>query len=120
MKDRGEDPRRKAPASAKPSPVLELTAPRDLSVLRFELAEGQYAIFEFPTPEVNVPQGLSQAEDSVVRAILAGKSNAVIARERGTSPRTVANQLQSIYRKLKLSGRKALIHSCHRSPASSK
>jgi DNA-binding CsgD family transcriptional regulator len=43
---------------------------------------------------------LTSAESDVVRRILAGHSNARIARDRGTSVRTVANQVASILRKL--------------------
>jgi DNA-binding NarL/FixJ family response regulator len=53
--------------------------------------------------------GLSDAERAVVTGILGGKRIAAIARERGTSPRTVANQLASIYKKLGVSSRREAI-----------
>lgn len=43
---------------------------------------------------------LTPSERDVARLARAGSSNAEIARLRGTSPRTVANQLARIYRKL--------------------
>ena len=43
---------------------------------------------------------LTPAERQVALAVLAGYSNAEIARTRGSSPRTVANQIASIFRKL--------------------
>jgi len=43
---------------------------------------------------------LTDAEADVLRAIQRGASNADIARERGTSVRTVANQIQALFRKL--------------------
>lgn len=43
---------------------------------------------------------LSPAEIEVARAIVRGSSNAEIARARGTSVRTVANQVASILRRL--------------------
>jgi len=52
---------------------------------------------------------LSDAERSVVSCILGGKRVAAIAHERGTSPRTVANQLASAYRKLGVSSRREVI-----------
>jgi DNA-binding NarL/FixJ family response regulator len=48
---------------------------------------------------------LSPTEMEVASDAVAGLSNAAIARKRGRSPRTVANQLQSIYRKLGVSSR---------------
>ncbi len=45
----------------------------------------------------------------MVLAVLAGKSNADIARARDTSTRTVANQLASIYGKLGISSRHELV-----------
>lgn len=52
---------------------------------------------------------LSSAEQAVVAAIFAGKSNADIAKERGTSVRTVANQVASIFRKLGVKSRAQLV-----------
>lgn len=52
--------------------------------------------------------GLTRAELEVANDVLAGDSSAVIARRRGRSPRTIANQLASIYRKLGVSSRAEL------------
>jgi DNA-binding NarL/FixJ family response regulator len=41
--------------------------------------------------------------------LLEGKRNADIARERGTSVRTVANQVAAIFRKLKVRSRAELV-----------
>ncbi|MFW6050714.1 MAG: response regulator transcription factor [Myxococcota bacterium] len=49
--------------------------------------------------------GLTRAEQDVVAHLLEGASNAEIARRRGTSPRTVANQLACVFRKLGVSSR---------------
>lgn len=54
-------------------------------------------------------QQLSDAERAVVTGILGGKRIAAIARDRGTSPRTVSNQLASIYKKLGVSSRREII-----------
>jgi DNA-binding NarL/FixJ family response regulator len=53
--------------------------------------------------------GLSDAERAVVTGILGGKRIAAIARERGTSPRTVSNQIASVYKKLGVSSRREVI-----------
>jgi DNA-binding NarL/FixJ family response regulator len=60
------------------------------------------------TPAVASPD-LSDAERAVVTGILGGKRIAAIARERGTSPRTVSNQLASVYKKLGVSSRREVI-----------
>ena len=50
-------------------------------------------------------QRLSPAERAVVEAVLRGQSNREIAERRGTSVRTVANQMASIFRKLQVGSR---------------
>jgi len=92
--------------------VRAIPAPSGLQASTFSLNDDQYAILSFPLPELRIPSGLSRAEEDVVRAVLAGHSNARIAHARGTSPNTVANQLRSIYVKLGISGRLELIQRC--------
>src|SRR5262249_30051953 len=48
---------------------------------------------------------LSVAEREVARMVARGLSNQAIARARGASPRTIANQLASIYQKLGIDSR---------------
>jgi DNA-binding NarL/FixJ family response regulator len=52
---------------------------------------------------------LTDAERAVAAAVVEGKSNLEIARARGRSPRTVANQIRGIFEKLKLRGRSQLV-----------
>jgi DNA-binding NarL/FixJ family response regulator len=52
---------------------------------------------------------LSGAERAIVTGILGGKRITAIAQERGTSPRTVAHQITSVYRKLGASSRRELL-----------
>lgn len=52
---------------------------------------------------------LSDAELAIVASIVSGKRIGAIARERGTSPRTVGNQLTSVYRKLGVSSRREVL-----------
>ena len=56
-----------------------------------------------------LPQSLTIAERHVAAMLLDGLSNDAIARARGTSPRTVANQLAAISRKIGVGGRRALV-----------
>ncbi len=67
-----------------------------------------YAVLSWSAlPAAKLP-ALTGAEREVLDHLLAGKSNAVIARLRRTSVRTVANQVASIFRKLGVSSRSEL------------
>lgn len=59
-------------------------------------------------PGNDLARSLSPGEWAVARAAIEGKSHAQIARARGTSPRTVANQLASIFGKTGIYGCPAL------------
>jgi DNA-binding CsgD family transcriptional regulator len=52
--------------------------------------------------------GLTPAETAVVALAIEGYSNEEIARVRGCSARTVANQLAAVYVKKRVSGRREL------------
>lgn len=60
-------------------------------------------------PDAGIRANLSDAERAIVDGLLGGKRIAVIARERGTSPRTVAHQITSTYQKLGVSSRRELL-----------
>ena len=55
---------------------------------------------DYPHMVEDVAARLSEAERQVVALLTTGSTNADIARCRGSSTRTVANQVQSIFRKL--------------------
>lgn len=59
-------------------------------------------------PRALAPANLSDAERAIVDSLLDGKHIARIARERGTSPRTVEHQITSAYHKLGVSSRREL------------
>jgi len=59
-----------------------------------------------PDPSV---EGLTSAEREVAELLLRGLSNHEIAEARGTSSRTVANQLRALYGKLEVSSRFELV-----------
>ena len=68
---------------------------------------GGYLIGRLPRREL--PACLSHAERSVAELVLDGLDDEAVARRRGTSPRTVANQLRAIYRKLAVHSRGDLV-----------
>jgi len=72
--------------------------PPGLVVDLIEVGGEEYAVFRWGT---DAPaQELTAAERSVLEHVVAGASNAAIARARGSSTRTVANQVASLLRKL--------------------
>lgn len=56
-------------------------------------------------PETRLAGRLSPASLQVLKAFVAGKSRSIIAFERGTSKRTIANQLATVFGALRVSGR---------------
>lgn len=83
--------------------------PAGAEATRFTVAGEELAVLSFPLIDPDLPRGVTRAESEVVRLLLAGKTNAEIAQARGTSLRTVANQVQSIFKKLGVSSRAELV-----------
>jgi DNA-binding CsgD family transcriptional regulator len=82
-------------AAAAPAP------PGGLRAHSLRLGSGSYVLLSFARDESDEAcLGLTAAEQHVARELLAGLSNAEIARLRGCSPRTIANQVASLYAKL--------------------
>jgi DNA-binding NarL/FixJ family response regulator len=77
------------------------------SRLKLDLAELE--VVSALRPDLGLGTVLSGAELAVTSQIVEGCDHDEIARARGTSPRTVANQLGAAYRKLGVSGRAELI-----------
>lgn len=67
-------------------------------------------VFLLGTPALSdcLPTELTRAEKEVTGLLLEGLTNHEIARTRGTSVRTVANQVAAIFRKLKVTARAEL------------
>jgi DNA-binding CsgD family transcriptional regulator len=63
---------------------------------------------EAPEQDGTSTRGLTAAERDVATLAAAGLSNAAIALRRGTAIRTVANQMASILRKLRIGSRHEL------------
>jgi DNA-binding CsgD family transcriptional regulator len=76
----------------------------------FRLGGGRFRVVSVsvaPTEEPGKP-ALSAAEREVFRLLLQGSSNREIAAIRGTSERTVANQVQAVFRKSGVTSRAEL------------
>jgi len=100
MQERGRDRRRARPA---------LPPPGALRATRLEPPCEELVLLSWPLRHDVVPPGpLTPAEVAVAELALSGFANGEIARARGRSPRTVANQLASVYRKLCVASRSEL------------
>jgi len=77
---------------------------------RLEINRERYWVVSAVRPDLELPVTLSHAEAAVVRELVAGRSHAQISQLRATSTRTVANQLATVFRKLGVSGRGAVVH----------
>jgi DNA-binding CsgD family transcriptional regulator len=86
-----------------------LPPPRGLVVSRFTAGSEDVVVFEWPVGETRLPSCLSSAEAEVAALASEGLSNADIAIRRGTSTRTVANQIASIFQKLRVGSRHELV-----------
>lgn len=76
---------------------------------RFQHAGREYVYLSYGPRAFARPAQLTQAEAQIAALVLRGASGAEIARVRGVSPRTIANQLASIYRKLGVCSRATLV-----------
>lgn len=76
------------------------------SLIAYEIEPGR-VLFVHPLAKRSIP-GLTDAEQEVLTLVLDGYDNASIAEARKSSPRTVANHLASIFRKLGVSSRAEL------------
>jgi DNA-binding CsgD family transcriptional regulator len=90
-------------------------APANLEAYGFTIETDEYVILTFrPGKGIGISESyeaLTQSERGVVRLVMRGWSNSRIAAARGTSPRTIANQLGAAYRKLGVQSRRELIAS---------
>jgi DNA-binding NarL/FixJ family response regulator len=83
-------------------------APEDLRASVIRIGGTPYVVLSFVRESGEPTPSLTRAEHEVAHALLGGRSNAAIARLRGSSERTVANQVASIFRKLGVHSRTEL------------
>lgn len=95
------DARAKRPRGTRPA----LRPPVRLVVETFDVGDQAFAILEWPTAERQPHDPLPPAQREVLDLVLAGRSNAEIARVRRRSVRTIANQVASIFRRLGVGSR---------------
>jgi DNA-binding NarL/FixJ family response regulator len=93
----------------RPSQPIAIPVPAALRSAEFVRDGVEYLVLSYGVVAPPLPAVLTPAEQAVVRAILDGESNTAIARARGTSTRTVANQIAAIFDKVGASSRAELI-----------
>jgi DNA-binding CsgD family transcriptional regulator len=101
--------KRTAPACAAAAQQPSLAAPAGLQALGFELGGEEFLVLAWPSAPLELPALLTSAEREVVALVRGGLSNGEIARRRGRSVRTVANQVASIFGKLGVGSRAQLV-----------
>jgi DNA-binding CsgD family transcriptional regulator len=85
-----------------------IAVPRGLEAFRFDAGGEEFVLLTWPSAapwREGAPAALTPAEATVAALAAAGLSNDDIARERSSSPRTVANQLANVFRKLGVASR---------------
>ena len=82
--------------------------PQNLRVGVLNLGGLRLLVFEWATPEGDVAGMLTEAEEDVLRLLLSGLSNAEVGLRRGTSERTIAKQVASLFEKLGVQSREGL------------
>jgi DNA-binding CsgD family transcriptional regulator len=99
----------KMPTTTGPDAESLPAEPKGLAAWRFDIGGEEFALLESGDPQPEILPGLTGAEADVARLAAQGLSNKQIAVRRGTSPRTVANQIASLFRKLGLASRPELL-----------
>lgn len=71
--------------------------------------DSELRVVGIPRPDRDLGQTLPAAELAVIRSLIEGHSYQEIARDRGTSTRTIANQISAVFRRMRVSGRNELV-----------
>jgi DNA-binding NarL/FixJ family response regulator len=76
---------------------------------RLPTSTGGLMVIGIPRPDRSLEPLLPRAELDVVRHLVEGDCYEKISSDRGTSSRTIANQIAAVFRRLKVSGRSELL-----------
>jgi DNA-binding NarL/FixJ family response regulator len=76
---------------------------------QFHFAGRDFLVVNLAGDEPDLLATVPPAEREVALGVLRGRSNAEIARARGTSPRTIAKQVASLFRRLGVGSRAELV-----------
>jgi DNA-binding NarL/FixJ family response regulator len=104
------------PSRAHPLLMLAARSSRETTLLQASCAtfvaadERELRVVSVPRPDRRLARVLPPAELIVIRWLIEGLPYREIAERRGTSTRTIANQITAVFRRLRLSGRNELVH----------
>jgi DNA-binding NarL/FixJ family response regulator len=76
-----------------------------MDVRRVVLGERTFLLVSLPLRQDARTEALSPSQRAIARALVSGASNAMVARARATSVRTVANQVREILSRLRVGSR---------------
>ncbi len=93
-----------------------IPAPEGLEVELVERDGAAYAVLRFPSRSTGATPRLTTAEREVLADLLQGLKTRDIANRRGTSPRTVSNQIAGIFRAYGVASRGELFARCRGIP----
>jgi DNA-binding CsgD family transcriptional regulator len=79
--------------------------------------DSELRVIGIARPDRLLGEYLPKAELQVIRSLIEGASYQEIARVRGTSTRTIANQISAVFRRLHVSGRNELVQRLFRDDA---
>ena len=82
------------------APEALLPPPEGLQASVLRVGDDLFALLDWPVGAPSYPMDLTASERAVLDLLLRGLSDREIARQRGRSHRTVANQIAAIYTKL--------------------
>ena len=85
--------------------AIALSAPAGMRTSRFTIGSTEYLVVSYALDEPEPSELLTPAERDVALGLVRGWSLSRIAKVRGTSKRTIANQTQAIYRRLGVASR---------------
>jgi DNA-binding NarL/FixJ family response regulator len=103
------------PSRAHPLLMLAAKAARDPSQVSARCSsfisadQRELRVISTARPDLALAARLPSAELAVIRSLVEGLSYQEIARLRGTSTRTIANQISAVFRRLRVSGRNELV-----------
>jgi DNA-binding NarL/FixJ family response regulator len=101
-----------APARSKASICPPVSQDDGLRIVTLTVEGEDFLVVSVPLPTARELMGLPRAEREVLVEVLAGSSNAEIARKRGIALRTVVNQVASIFCKFGVHSRTELAVAC--------
>src|SRR6266478_4904701 len=87
------------------APPPDLEPPHGVRASRFTIDGEEHLVLSYPRGVPCAPPFLSPAQRAVAEAFVSGRSHGDIAKWRGTSKRTIANQIRAIYTKLGVGSR---------------